>query len=85
MKLPGATQRFSSRIAGDLRKPPQRADHRKGFDLPLCDAPSIAETGELALWLSESAVGGRVPQRPTDSRSTCLLYTSDAADDASSV
>ena len=50
--------------------PSKGADNRRGFDLPLCDVPSIAEAGEKELWLFESAAGGRVPQRPPDSRST---------------
>ena len=33
--------------------PSKGADNRSGFDLPLCDAPSIAEAGEKELWLFE--------------------------------
>jgi len=35
------------------KAPSKGADNRSGFDLPLCDAPSIAETGEEELWLFE--------------------------------
>jgi len=35
------------------KAPSKRADHRRGFDLPLCDMPSIAEADEKSLWLSE--------------------------------
>jgi len=33
--------------------PSKGADNRSGFDLPLCDAPSIAESDEKELWLFE--------------------------------